>query len=71
MHQHWAFLMGHTELEPSPKTSGKTALCDEGRAESGAVVADEVLEHLVANCQQIEMSAVRNITRTVPSWLSR
>ena len=38
--------MGHTGLELSPKTSGKTALCEEGRAESGAVVADEVLEHL-------------------------
>ena len=46
-------LMGHTGLELSIKTSGKTALCEEGRAESGAVVADEVLEHLVANWQHL------------------
>jgi len=31
--------MGHTGLELSPKTSGKTALCEEGRAESGAACA--------------------------------
>ncbi len=43
----------NTGLELSPKTSGKTALCEEGRAESGAVVADEVLEHLVANWQHL------------------
>ena len=45
--------MGHTGLELSPKTPGKTALCKEGRAESGAVVADEMLEHLVANWQHL------------------
>jgi hypothetical protein len=41
-------LMGHTGLELSPKTSGKTALCEEGRAESGAVVADiELLIYII------------------------
>ena len=44
-------LMGHTGLELCAKTTGNTPLCEEGGAKSGAVVADEVLEHLVANWQ--------------------
>ena len=44
--------MGHTGLEPCVKTTGNKPLCEEGGAESGAVVADEVLGHLVANWQE-------------------
>ncbi len=46
-------LMGHTGLEPCPKTTGNTPLCEEGGAKSGAVVADEVLESVVANWQHL------------------
>ena len=35
------------------KSSGKTEICQTGGAKSGAVVADEVLEHLVANWQHL------------------
>jgi hypothetical protein len=44
--------MGHTGLELCVKTTGNTPLCEEGGAESGAVVADEVLESVVANWQE-------------------
>jgi hypothetical protein len=45
--------MGHTGLELCPKTTGNTPLCEEGGAKSGAVVADEVLESVVANWQHL------------------
>ena len=46
-------LMGHTGLELCAKTTGNMPLCEEGGAKSGAVVADEVLEHLVTNWQHL------------------
>ena len=46
-------LMGHTGPELYPKTTGNTPLCEEGGAKSGAVVADEVLESIVANWQHL------------------
>ena len=46
-------LMGHTGPELCAKSTGNTPLCEEGGAKSGAVVADEVLEHLVANWQHL------------------
>ena len=45
--------MGHTGLELCAKTTGNTLLCEEGGAKSGAVVADEVLESVVANWQHL------------------
>jgi len=45
--------MGHTGLELCPKTTGNTPLCEEGGAESGAVVAEEILESVVANWQHL------------------
>jgi hypothetical protein len=45
--------MGHTGLELCAKTTGNTPLCEEGGAKSGAVVADEVLESVVANWQHL------------------
>ena len=41
--------MGHTGPELCTKTTGNTPLFEEGGAKSGAVVADEVLESIVAN----------------------
>ena len=45
--------MGHTGPELCAKTTGNTPLCEEGGAKSGAVVADEVLESIVANWQHL------------------
>ena len=42
-----------TGPEICAKTTGNTPLSEEGGAKSGAVVADEVLEHLVANRQHL------------------
>ena len=45
--------MGHTGPELCAKTTGNTPLCEEGGAKSGAAVADEVLEYVVANWHQL------------------
>ena len=45
--------VGHTGLELCAKTTGNRPLCEEGGAKSGAVVADEVLESIVANWQHL------------------